>query len=217
MSEVVPDSLWALIVVDMQNDFLHGAGYYARRSGGAGQETHGLRSPSIGPVIQNVRTVVEQARTNRLPIAFLRAVYHRDFGIVPPSLVRNPDRQDYPCKPGTWGAEFIEPIATLIESSTAAELEAVVDKHTYNGFHETSLQEFLLAHGVGRLVICGTETQVCVLATAQQGAFHGYRVAIVEDAVWSANPQAARCGLDIFRDAYGDTVTTAELAAHLRT
>ncbi len=57
---MVPDAPWALVVVDMQNDFLHGAGYYARRSGV--QDTDGWRSPSIGPVIHNIRTVVERAR-----------------------------------------------------------------------------------------------------------------------------------------------------------
>ena len=128
-------------------------------------------------------------------------------------MLRYPDRTDFPCKPGTWGAKFIDPVAALVESSASGGPEAVIDKHTYNAFHETSLNGFLQDADVEAVVLCGTETQVCVLASSQHAAFLGYPPFILEDAVWSADDDAARAGLALFCDAYGATLTTKQLKA----
>ena len=208
-----PGERWALVVIDMQNDFLHGDGYYARRSSDATQRTvHGLRDPAIASMVGGVAAAVTTAREYGRPIAFVRAVYDRGFSVVPPSLLRNPNRTDFPCKPGTWGANLVAPVAALVEDTAADAVETMIDKHTYNAFHETSLHEFLQGTDADSVVLCGTETQVCVLASAQHAAFLGYHPFILEDAVWSANHNAANAGLAMFRDAYGSTLTTEELS-----
>ena len=201
------------MVIDMQNDFLHGDGYYARRAGKATEGiVHGLRDPAIVAMVGRVKSAVTTARNYRRPVAFVRAVYDRSFSVVPPSLLRDPDRTDFPCKPGTWGANLIAPVAALVKNTARNAAEAIIDKHTYNAFHETSLLEFLQGTDAEGVVLCGTETQVCVLASAQHAAFLGYHSFILEDAVWSANQEAANASLAMFRDAYGTTLTTEELA-----
>ena len=203
---------WALAVIDMQNDFLHGDGYYARREHEhAPAEGAGMRSAMLPAVVDKVCQAVSNAREHGRPIAFVRAVYDRSFSVIPPGLRRDPARVDYPCRPNTWGAEFIEPVATLIESPPANAAQQVIDKHTYDAFHDTQLHGFLKATGVTHLVLCGTETQVCVMATATQATFLGYLSYIVEDAVWAMDHKAAHAALGIFREAYGDTLRADEL------
>ena len=209
-----PHTNWALAVVDMQNDFLHGDGYYARRehehAPGAGA---GMRSATLPTVVSKVCQAVGTAREWGRPVAFVRAVYDRRFSVIPPGLRRDPGRVDYPCRPNTWGAEFVEPIAAVVDAAPADAKQAVIDKHTYDAFHDTQLHEFLQAAKVTHLVVCGTETQVCVMATAAHATFLGYLCYIVEDAVWAMNQETANATLEIFRDAYGDTLTAAQLAS----
>ena len=205
-----PRGRWALVVVDMQNDFLHSNGYYARRAGSR-DGGDGLRDATVAPVISNVRLAVAAAREAGKPIAFVRAVYDRAFTTIPPSLLRNPNREDHPCSPGSWGAELMAPVAELAMETPPGVVEQIIDKHTYNAFHETSLHDLLRGASVDSVVLCGTETQVCVLSSAQHAAFLGYHPYILEDAVWSANAAAAAAALDIFRDAYGETLRVAAL------
>ena len=218
----------ALLVVDMQNDFLAAEGYYARRecldlrmSQGAittATRNRLLREPSSAPsggcsyrdaslarTIDNVCTTIRQARTKERPIAFLKAIYSRHFELQPAFLLREPDRNHYPCKPHSWGAEFIEPIDELIGLARKASAERVIEKHTFDGFFQTGLLSFLRQHKVQTAVIVGVETHVCVLTTAQSAAVNQFKTVILEDCVWTANAELGEKALEIFRDASGDT------------
>lgn len=207
------DSTWALVVIDMQNDFLHRDGYYAQREGEvAPTNAAGMRSSTLPGVVENVCRLVRLARTRNFPVAFVQAVYDRRFDVTPPGLRRDPQRVDYPCRPNTWGVEFVAPIAQLIEAPDAAP-QCVVEKHTYDAFHETELHHFLERANVTDVAFCGTETQVCVLASAAHATFLGYLSYIIEDAVWSMNSVSAAAALDIFRDAYGETLRSDTLGA----
>ncbi len=60
--------------------------------------------------------------------------------------------------------------------------EPIVYKHYPNAFRETNLLEMLREWGVGRVVICGMMTHMCVDATARAAADLGFEVLIAEDA-----------------------------------
>lgn len=222
---------WALLVVDMQNDFLDKGGYYARRASlqecadwealspeqqfrllESAPEDHrrGARSKAIEQVVANVCGAISTARAANRPIAFVRAAYDRGFDILPPLLSNDPDRRHFPCKPGTWGAEFFGGAADAIREAGRTS-ERIFEKHTYDAFSNLSLLPFLRETRVSAVVVCGTETHVCVLASAQHAALLGFRTFILEDCVWSANTETANAALSIFRDAYGGTLTLRDL------
>lgn len=222
---------WALLVVDMQNDFLDRGGYYARRAvleeradwkslspdaqarlleEDAEARAHGPRSAAVERLVRNVGGAIAAARTADRPIAFVRAVYDRGFETLPPLLSRDPGRTHFPCRPESWGAAFFGEIAGAVENASRPS-ERVFEKHTYDAFTCPSLPAFLAASRTDTVVVCGTETQVCVLATAQHAALLGYRALILEDAVWSVDGAKADAALAIFRDAYGDTLTVDAL------
>jgi nicotinamidase-related amidase len=219
---------WALIVVDLQNDFLAKGGYYDRRTqldplvkqeelseearnqslvepSAQPQAPFQYRDPSLAPIITNIGALIANARAQQRPIAFVRAVYSRDHDVLPPSLRNDPARQHFACKPNTWGAQWIEPIAQLVHNSGETPQEQILEKHTYDGFFHTKLLRFLNEQDVDTVLVAGAETHICILTTAQSAAFHGYRVLIPEDCVWTAQPKLGEAALAIFRDGFGST------------
>jgi nicotinamidase-related amidase len=95
--------------------------------------------------------------------------------------------------------------------------ELVVRKRWYDAFAGTPLDGALRARGVDTLVVTGTMTDICVLATVV-GAFNReYRVTVVEDAVATRWPDIQRATLDIIGRAYGRVVSTKEVVDEMRT
>ena len=90
--------------------------------------------------------------------------------------------------------------------------ELRVRKHWYDAFAGTPLDGALRARGVRSLVVTGTMTDICVLATVV-GAFNReYRVTVVEDGVATLWPEIQQATLDIIRRAYGRVVPAKVVA-----
>jgi nicotinamidase-related amidase len=222
-----PDA-WGLVVVDMQNDFLSEGGYYARRAALDQQVAHGTmtaeerdrilsqpgapppgdrryRGPSLPRVVANITAVIEHARRQQRPIAYVQAVYSLDFDAKPPFLRRDPRRAHHPCRPHSWGAALIEPIRRLTAEGAPSSRERVIAKHTFDGFGGTGLLEFLREEGARTVKIVGVETHVCVLATALSASLNQFTTVILDDCVWTAQEALGQSALAIFRDAFGST------------
>ena len=60
--------------------------------------------------------------------------------------------------------------------------EPVITKTSHNAFTTTNLQQFLTAHGVSELLVCGIRTEQCCETTARVAFDLGYRVTFVIDA-----------------------------------
>ena len=209
----------ALIVVDLQNDFVAKGGYYDRKEklgsivGNAVERddlaepskprAYDLRRPELAPVIDRISAAIMRARQLGWPIAFVLAEYGPDFDSRPGFLVKSPPtRCDYPCKPGTWGAGPIEPmLAHLSSAGQKNGNEIVLRKHTLDGFADTELTDFLSARGVESVCVCGVETDACVLATAI-GASRRFVSVILEDCSWTSTANGASA-LKIFENAFG--------------
>jgi len=228
---------WALILVDMQNDFLAKGGYYDRKEKYEAQVRQGklsseemiirltqpssvprdgfeVRIASLTTIVDIICKVVTRAKKERMKITYLRAVYDHKFDFRPRFLA-NPDRKHYPCKSRTWGAAFIDPINKLIPEKTAVSGETVIEKHTFDGFFKTDLCKFLRTRRVHTVLVAGVETHICVLATAQSASLHQFETIILEDCVATAREDLAECALEVFRDGFGNTKLSAEIFQNL--
>jgi nicotinamidase-related amidase len=90
--------------------------------------------------------------------------------------------------------------------------ELVVVKHGYGSFHGTVLDSALRARGVRTLVVTGTMTDICVLATVAGGFHREYRMVVVEDGVATLWPEIQQAALDIMRRAYARVMSAKEVA-----
>jgi nicotinamidase-related amidase len=151
----------AVVVVDMQNGFCKPDG--------------ALYAPGSEDVIEPVVDLVERARD-----AGARVVYTRD--VHPPGQF---DGNHYYDEFERWGEHVVEGSweAELVDELDVREDDLVVEKHTYDAFHETQLDGWLSARGVEDLAVCGTLANVCVLHTAGSAGLRDYRPVLVEDAI----------------------------------
>lgn len=157
----------ALLVIDMQNDFL---------PGGTLPVAEGDR------VIAPLNRYLESFQDHHLPVFASRDWHpadHRSFqaqgGPWPPHCVQ-----------GSKGAEFVGQIdfpedVTVFSTGFFPELEG------YSAFEATDLDQTLRGSGVKRLFIGGLATDYCVLRTVKEARLQGYDVWLLEDAIRAVN------------------------------
>jgi nicotinamidase-related amidase len=209
----------ALLVVDMQNDFLATGGYYdekeKRRRARQGQLSATdidalariyLHPPPAceirEPYRDFVRTVTEVAATalrTGMTTVFVQAAYDPASCYRPPLFLRDPQRQDYGCHRSSWGADFVEPIKQL----TAQAHAKVVEKPTFDAFFETELCGFLRFRQIETLYVAGIETNVCVLFTACSALSNGFDTVILAECVTTSQPEVHEAALQIIEIAKG--------------
>lgn len=192
----------ALLVVDMQRGFL--------------DPGEAMEVPPARDIVPVVRDLVERFRSRRLPVVFTEFVYSPRLPLLVGAL--HPEHQ--PAPPGA-PTGFGRPSSSCLEghpsAGTVAALaprpdEAVVRKRWYDAFAGSPLDGVLRARGVTSLVITGTMTDICVLATVVGAFTREYRITVVEDGVATLWPEIQRATLDIIGRAYGRVVSSRQVA-----
>ena len=175
----------ALVVVDMQNGFCKPDG--------------SLYAPGSEAVVDPVASLVDRAHD-----AGVRVVFTRD--VHPPGQF---DDAHYYDEFEQWGEHVVEGSweAQLVAELEVREGDHIVEKHTYDAFHETELDGWLGARGIDDLVICGTLANVCVLHTAGSAGLRDYRTVLVEDAIGAIEDEHKAYALDHADWLFGDVVT----------
>jgi nicotinamidase/pyrazinamidase len=163
MAQIVPGANDALIVVDVQRDFL---------PGGALAVAHG--DEVVAPLNQALRAFERAGR----PVFASRDWHPADHcsfrargGPWPPH-----------CVAGTRGAEFAEGLA-LPAGTTVVTKADTPDADSYSAFGGTDLEAQLRRQGVRRVVVGGLATDYCVLNTVLDARAAGFDVLVLADAV----------------------------------
>jgi nicotinamidase-related amidase len=193
-----PDSA-ALIVVDMENDFVRV---------GAPMEV-----PDARETIDAHRELLDWFRERRRPVVFTRFVagpsrtlmWNWSPQIAPPVCA---------CWPGFQRSyadiEGERDCVAIIDELAPLPGEHQVDKYGYDAFHHTRLTDLLHAHAVDTVLITGTVTHLCVEDTAR-GAFHeDFQAVVIADAVSSYAPELHRATLQTIAMKYGRVMTAHE-------
>ena len=149
----------ALVVVDMQNDFVHQGG--------------GLLVPDAESTIPAIKALFELARTHAM-----RVVYSQDT-----HRAGDPAWRIWPehAREGSWGWEIVEEL-------TPARDDVVLRKVRFDAFYGTPLDHLLRLWGIDTLVICGTIANMSVHYTAASAALRWYEVVIPRDAISALDP-----------------------------
>ncbi len=202
----------ALLVIDMQRDFLDPQGYAAK----AGLDISPLRT-----AIPGVARLLGAARAAGLLIVHTREANAPDLTDVPPEFLAATQRSGAPVgSAGPLGRLLIrgEPGAGIVGELAPLTGEIVIDKPGFSAFEGTALGSMLIARGIRTLVICGITTEVCVSSTLRTAIDRGYRCLTVSDACASAYPDlhdAAMRMIGVEGGVFGLVVTTDEMTAVL--
>ena len=175
----------ALIVVDMQNSFLHpdGEHYYAD-------------APSVIP---NCLALIEKARRSGTLVVHVVDQHREGFADF------EDRRLPVHCISGSFDARYFRGFGP---GGSSHEVEIV--KRRFSAFFATELALFLREQSVEHLVICGIKTNVCVRATVQDAFAHGFQVRVVRDATNSNRRHLADASLEDIERYFGHLVSTAE-------
>lgn len=99
--------------------------------------------------------------------------------------------------------ELLPPLQAFIPPAT------IIDKHVYAPWLETDLHQQLRKRQIDTLVLTGSETEMCVLATALGAVDLGYRVIIASDAVCSSADSTHDAMMGIYASRFGMQVEIA--------
>jgi nicotinamidase-related amidase len=105
--------------------------------------------------------------------------------------------------------DIVSPLARFIPPATA------IDKPGYSAFFASTLQSFLAEKNIDTLIISGSETDVCVLATILDAVDRGFRVIVVEDGLCSSSNQGHDALMMLYRTRFTDQIELLRLDAVL--
>lgn len=157
----------ALVIVDMQNDFL---------PGGA------LPVPDGDKIIPIINQTIARFDDRNFPIFATRDWHpsdHQSFdnqgGIWPPH-----------CIAGTQGAKFA-PNLNQPESLLIIAKGEQRNCPGYSGFEHTMLEKLLRSKNIKRIFVCGLATDYCVMATVCDALTLGFQIYVLADAIKAVN------------------------------
>jgi nicotinamidase-related amidase len=93
----------------------------------------------------------------------------------------------------------------------------IVDKPVYSAFATGALRAYLQDKDLDTLLVTGSETDVCVLATVLDAVDYGYRVIVVKDGLCSSSDAAHEASLHLYSQRFDIQIELAEASEVLET
>lgn len=179
----------ALLIIDMQNDFVRPDGVMPV----AGAEA----------IVEPVRRVLEAFRTRGLPVFHVVRVHRPDGSDV--EIIRRERFQKTPfAVAGSPGAAVIDELAPRKE-------EYLIPKIRMSAFLFTDLDQVLRTLGVDTVVVAGLQTPNCIRTTVYDAMSYGYATFLVDDAVAARTPEIHRANVRDMEDAGIGIITTRDV------
>ena len=171
----------AVLVVDMQNDFVHPRGK--------------LFVPEAAKTVDAIKRLLERAREAGALVVYTQDWHTRDdyeFAIWGEHAVE-----------GTWGAEVVEELKPR-------EGDVIIKKLRYDPFFGTPLDHILRLKKIETLVVTGTVANICVLHAVGTASLLGYRVVVPIDCISALTDFDKHAALRQIDFLYRGTLTKSE-------
>lgn len=198
----------ALLIVDMQNDFIDEAGWFAAM--------RGVSCAPLRDIAPRINALGDRFRTAGGAVIRINTGLRADLANLPAGSIARADdmgrragfgfARDGARGPvmqaGHWGTESHQSIQR-------ADGDITVLKSRYSGFRDNELDQILRRLDVTTLFFTGVNLDRCVFATLIDGAFQGFDPILVTDACATPSP-AATCAaiIELVEMLYGFTTTT---------
>src|ERR1700749_4627133 len=172
----------ALIVIDMQRDFLEPGGF---------GETLGNDVSLLGAAVGPCRAVLDAARAAGMMVIHTREGHRPDLSDAPKAKIERGHPSVRIGAPGPMGRILIRGEAghDIIPELYPIAGEPVIDKPGKGAFYATDLDALLRNFGIQHLLVCGVTTEVCVNTTVREGNDRGYRCVVIADGCASSFPK----------------------------
>lgn len=173
----------ALVVIDLQQDFLSTTGYFAR---------HGYDPSPLRAILPTVNKVIAAARAAGLAIVHTRQGYRGDMADMTPYEKWRRKRA------GLEGTEILlrsSPGFQIVPEIDVAAQDIIVDKTCNGAFTYTDFEHVLRAQGITHLLFSGCTTDVCVHTTLREACDRNFQCLTIADACASGDQVAHEAAL----------------------
>jgi biuret amidohydrolase len=182
----------ALIIIDMQRDFLEPGGFGAA----LGNDVSRLQA-AVAPC----RAVLDAVRRLGVVVVHTREGHRPDLADAPPHKVERGDPKNRIGARGPMGRILIrgEPGHDIIPELYPLPGEPVIDKPGKGAFYQTDLELILRNRAIDTLFVAGVTTEVCVNTTVREANDRGFRCIVLSDCCASYFPEFHQAGLAMIK------------------
>jgi nicotinamidase-related amidase len=182
----------ALLIIDMQRDFMEPGGF---------GETLGNDVSQLARAVAPIAAVLKAAREAGMLVIHTREGHLPDLSDAPPAKIERGAPSLRIGDPGPMGRILIRGEAghDIIPALYPVEGEIVIDKPGKGAFYATTLGADLKAREIDTLLVCGVTTEVCVNTTVREANDRGYRCIVLADGCASYFPEFHEMGLKMIK------------------
>ena len=201
----------ALVVIDMQRDFIEPGGF----GEALGNDVSVLRR-----AVPAAERVLEAARAAGLLVVHTREGHRPDLADCPPTKKARGGLKVGIGDPGPMGRILVrgEHGHDIVEELYPLPGEILLDKPGKGAFYATDLEHLLRNRGITHLIVTGVTTEVCVHTTVREANDRGFECLVPEDCVGSYFPEFHEVGLKMIAaqgGIFGWVAPSAELLSAL--
>lgn len=190
----------ALLLCDLQNDFIHPDGAYARG---------GQSAPEIAALPAKVKPLADALRAAGglvLATQFTLVPGRGGEPMISPHLQKiRPFLRKGDFAPGSWGNATMDLLQPL---------DGAVEKVAYSAFYQTRLEWLIRKLGVTRLLACGIVTNGGVASTVRDAHVRDLDCIVIEDGCAAFSPEVHQTAIDALRPV-GRVATIADMIAEI--
>jgi nicotinamidase-related amidase/catechol 2,3-dioxygenase-like lactoylglutathione lyase family enzyme len=196
----------ALLVIDMQNGFLHEKGTLG---------ISGLDIKRLAAIVPAQKRLIKRCQKAGMPVIWtVQEHFAVDASRAQKKLAAHTaKRKQVSCLAGTWDADIIDELKPL----AAVNPTFVLRKHRFGAFYETRLELLLRQLGVRTLFITGTTTNACVETTIREAYLRDYDVVAVTDCISGVNPEWEQVSMKVWAQYFCVLNDSKEVASWIDT
>jgi len=187
-----------LVLIDLQNDFLHAKGWYAKS---------GVDISHMRRVIDPTAALIQQAREAGVPIVWTRHGFRSEtmgsFATMRPFL------RDGGLRQGTWGYQ-------VYEQFTVKSQDWMSHKSRLSAFFQTDLEVILRGLNTETLLIGGVLTNQCVAATSKDASFRDFKTIVVAECTGTTLPHLHEPALEMMKVGWAQVQSIDDTIAAVR-
>jgi biuret amidohydrolase len=179
---IFPVSKTALVIIDMQRDFIEPGGY---------GEALGNDVSRLSAIIPTVAKLLAVFRDKSWPIIHTLEAHQPDLSDCPPSKIARGSASIRIGEDGPMGRLLVRGEAgnQIVAALSPKPGELIIDKPGKGMFWATGLHEALQIAGISHLVFAGVTTEVCVQTSMREANDRGYECLLISDATESYFPE----------------------------
>ncbi len=185
----------ALLVVDVQKEVLHPKGTLC-----------GDLPTVADELLSGVRTLVDWARRQDVPVIWVRMAFRPSYVDAPRSIREMADEMAGRLVDGSWGADIMDGVGRNDD-------DIVIVKKRPSAFLGTELDLVLRGLGIERLIVAGTSTNWAVESTVRDADSLDYRVVVARDATGARMGDMHEPSLRTMATRYAAVQSVSEIVA----